>query len=1064
MFSKQAGSKGMAMPEKETSQNTAEAAIDLRTLELELDKQIDALLVPAIQRAKRTSDGSQTAGKPPASSQPKSGRDNREPAVTSNLSLDFDDLQFEIEKEIDNLFIPAEQWHSRGPAKTGQEKLSKKAKETSQAPDGEEIAAAPQQAGPSPETFQAADATGAKLDELQFEIETEIDNLFVPAEQFQSRRPAKTGQEKLSKKAKKTSHAPDGEEIQAAPQQAGPSPETFQAADATGAKLDELQFEIETEIDNLFVPAEQFQSTGPAKTGQEKLSKKAKETSHAPDGKEIQAAPQQAGPSPGTFQAADATGAKLDELQFEIETEIDNLFVPAEQFQSTGPAKTGQEKLSKKAKKTSHAPDGEEIQVAPQQAGPSPETFQAADATGGKLDELQFEIETEIDNLFVPADELQTPASVQSGTEKLSKKAKATSYAPDGGEIAAAPQQAGPSPETFQAADANGAKLDELEFEIETEIDNLFVPADELQIPAPPKTGNKNPPKKAKGASYAPDGEEIQAVAGQDGLSPEPFQAVDATGGKLDDLEFEIETEIDSLFVPADRSQTLAPVQSGDENLSAKARDISYAPDGEEIAAAPEKAVSSPGAFQAEESGNNHDESSFDNVLSGHPTNGSELDGMIEKFNAAYLSLDWELSSENIRKFLAATSRLEPFAARSSDTKSVLRMMQVILTRLRDRPHAVNSMLVQLIRDSQGLLAHMLLIGGESGPREKERLKDLFARFNDLRQRALAAKAGATKHKPEVIALKAEAPASGDVVSPVRETPPALFSSVVGTGSLHELLDWTDKTRHSLSENLNALDAEIVHIRQIETVLNKTPNLATLAARLNGVGNAIEGQIDILRNKRGELIEWASRIASLETAYANVRIQAQKPEGDAPAAETVASCGKDGVSVSTESICLIESDGKCLALPVGCVLRVARSSAKKGAKILKRGYATLGDFRPPLRGIRTRVLGEWAKRPSKELNSYRFEPVEPAAFEHSGKVGRTAVLASDGQRHVVIFAESADLMADAKIAASVTHTGDIGASEIQSTYFTLAFDPGNPLPLPDQISSTNSSADGCCRR
>ncbi len=210
---------------------------------------------------------------------------------------------------------------------------------------------------------------------------------------------------------------------------------------------------------------------------------------------------------------------------------------------------------------------------------------------------------------------------------------------------------------------------------------------------------------------------------------------------------------------------------------------------------------------------------------------------------------------------------------------------------------------------------------------------------------------------------KAAAPASGDEIQPPGETAPALFSSATDTGSLNELRDWMDTIRHSLSENLEVLDTEIVRLRQIETILGKTPDLASIARRLNGIGNAFEGQIDILRDKRDELIEWVSRIARLETTTAHVEIQAQEPDGTEPAAETGETCEKAGATVSSESLYMIASDGKCLALPAGCVLRVARSSVRKGVKILKRGYATLDDFRPSFRGIKSGVLGEWAKRP-----------------------------------------------------------------------------------------------------
>ena len=140
-----------------------------------------------------------------------------------------------------------------------------------------------------------------------------------------------------------------------------------------------------------------------------------------------------------------------------------------------------------------------------------------------------------------------------------------------------------------------------------------------------------------------------------------------------------------------------------------------------------------------------YDESPSDNAFNSQRYHSHELSKLIEMFNAAYLSLDWEFSRENILKLLAALHQLEPFASRYADAGSVLRILEVILKRLVDKPHAINSRLVQLIRDSQGLLAHMLLVEGETGPDEKQRLKDLIESFHELRQRALAVKAKAAR-------------------------------------------------------------------------------------------------------------------------------------------------------------------------------------------------------------------------------------------------------------------------------------------------------------------------------
>jgi hypothetical protein len=121
------------------------------------------------------------------------------------------------------------------------------------------------------------------------------------------------------------------------------------------------------------------------------------------------------------------------------------------------------------------------------------------------------------------------------------------------------------------------------------------------------------------------------------------------------------------------------------------------------------------------------------------------------------------------------------------------------------------------------------------------------------------------------------------------------------------------------------------------------------------------------------------------------------------------------IPVRHEDLYLIESNGECLELPASRVLKVARSPGKKGLKILKRGYATLTDFTPPFRTVKSGVLGEWTKLPAKELKSYRFEPLDPHSPDRVETSGPTAVLTSDGQAHRIIFGEIVNFISDAEI-------------------------------------------------
>src|SRR5208337_574607 len=95
---------------------------------------------------------------------------------------------------------------------------------------------------------------------------------------------------------------------------------------------------------------------------------------------------------------------------------------------------------------------------------------------------------------------------------------------------------------------------------------------------------------------------------------------------------------------------------------------------------------------------------------------------------------------------------------------------------------------------------------------------------------------------------------------------------------LHKFPELMEKAWRSLSENLDIIDTQIARLRQIETILAKTPALVPIAQRLNGIGRALEDQVDTVRDKRGSLIDKISRIKKPETGRSYGELKPQKPE------------------------------------------------------------------------------------------------------------------------------------------------------------------------------------------
>ena len=79
------------MPEKNTSQSATEALIDLRALEMEIDKEIDACWYHPVIRSRARPMGQKTTWKTRHFSRPIRPHRKARTALTQNLGPDFDE-------------------------------------------------------------------------------------------------------------------------------------------------------------------------------------------------------------------------------------------------------------------------------------------------------------------------------------------------------------------------------------------------------------------------------------------------------------------------------------------------------------------------------------------------------------------------------------------------------------------------------------------------------------------------------------------------------------------------------------------------------------------------------------------------------------------------------------------------------------------------------------------------------------------------------------------------------------------------------------------------------------
>ncbi len=519
---------------------------------------------------------------------------------------------------------------------------------------------------------------------------------------------------------------------------------------------------------------------------------------------------------------------------------------------------------------------------------------------------------------------------------------------------------------------AAGVDFEAIENEIDREIDSLFVPA------AKPRTGAPGAAEisMAGGSIAVPGG-------GAAGSGKEPFdpKALDA----------EIDREIDALFVPVSRE--------------AQAEES-----GEAVPASPAPPEEPAGQPQAVEAGPETHEDFYPSGPSPAFRTGygarDELPKLVEVFNAAYLSLDWEFSQQNIRKLQAALSGLEPFAGSAPQTVPIFKMLKVILARLNARPQFVNNQIIELIRESQGLLAHMLLMEEAPGPGEKERIVSLLGRFRLMREKAMAARetrpqaggeeqaegglesgpAGSGEKAKEEVARPPDRAEDLTARSPRPEAghrrPKAPEAPMPGDWSLIDLRDWMKASGRSLAETIEGLEAEINRLRKVETVLGKSAGLAPVVEMLAGIRAGMEFRVGALREQGGSLNSRAAWVENLEKVLSACEAQSvpSAEKGAGQAADAGPPAGRES-RTRREDLCLFRYCGRSYGVFFPNMVKYSRISRKVADKIRARGYATLDDVKPFLRNVRNGVLGEWAAMPRRTLQALRFRLIGPSVFQ-----------------------------------------------------------------------------------
>ena len=277
------------MAEKEASQSEAAEAIDYLALEMEIDREIDSLLVPAAKRAQGTMEEPKAAVKTRDFPESRPGPGVKESAGSPGDGVNFDALQVEIDKEIDSLFVPEGMpAKDEGSVQIGRHEQPKRAQRTAEEPKaaGKTSDFPESRPGHGVKESAGSPGDGVNFDALQVEIDKEIDSLFVPEGMpAKDEGPVQIDRHEQPKRTQRTAEEPKaaGENRNFAESRPGHGVKESAGSPGDGFNLDALQVEIDKEIDSLFVPEGMpAKDEGPVQIDRHEQPKRTQRTAEEP--------------------------------------------------------------------------------------------------------------------------------------------------------------------------------------------------------------------------------------------------------------------------------------------------------------------------------------------------------------------------------------------------------------------------------------------------------------------------------------------------------------------------------------------------------------------------------------------------------------------------------------------------------------------------------------------------------------------------------------------------------------------------------------------------------------
>jgi hypothetical protein len=649
---------------------------------------------------------------------------------------------------------------------------------------------------------------------------------------------------------------------------------------------------------------------------------------------------------------------------------------------------------------------------------------QREEEKGLQIDFKEFEtqLEDEIDKLFIPAENAHggdgEGPGLESGNAQSAKDLADVKPVPVPEKEASPPEQSeAPSLEPVAAEsgkDASEGGLGQFEDLLDSEVDRLFVPAEQEFVADQAQSA---PEARKEPVGLELESETLPLPSSEDfladlpasdlaGAESQPGQAVDQQSpGDTSEFELQLDTEIDRLFVPVEGTPLALKLDEfAQPTVPSPAVGARSTPSAAPPVAGAVPPLPGQGSVErkvpravADKKTAGKDDAAKEVKPEPRPlVDQRELTALVESLTIAFLSLDWEFSQDNIAKMNEVLKKLEPYSSNVPETKSLSKMLKAVLHFLKTKTRSTSPQMIEFLHQSHELMKSMLLSQGNPSPAEKQQLKKLIADFKSMGGKAASSRRAM---RLESAGMPPQPMSRVEAVSP--ETPWAVTPSADSTGDgvrrgLSEAGTGTGSFHSDFKAALDGIETENRRLRGVREATRKSSTLAPLTSRLGSISSLLEKHVAMLRQYEEDLLDLQSSIGVVPGD--------REPDSRQAAGESPEEAG----GTRREQYCLFNIGDKRFAVPAQSVVKFSRVSSKKASRISERGYATINDLKPFFGRLFTGVLGNWRALPDEALSACAYAalpvqlicPSSPAPASSDG-----VILFSDGRNHRMLFSD-----------------------------------------------------------